>query len=355
MKDILSMVLFADPRSQGGIETFNRILKEFYMERFEMLTLSTDRVKIYDVPDVIEIGSNKKIFKILNKLSLNKLRKILTLREINKEKRNFIIFTFPFEGEIIKNIDAKKICVIHTTLDKYISILCEGKKEKLLNLIDYIDYFVVLSDYNAEALKKEIPELKDKVIAIRNSSKVERFLGKKEKNKNLVMINRIENFSKRLDLAIKAMKRLPDYTLNIYGKTVNKRDAEDFKKLKEIIHKNNITNVYFKGATDNVQEKLDESGIFIMTSDFEGYPMAAIEAMRRGLPIVLRNTFDSARDIIPNNENGILLDKEWNEEEFVKAIEEVYDNYESYSINSQLLSKRYDKEIIKKEWDKILK
>ena len=46
-----------------------------------------------------------------------------------------------------------------------------------------------------------------------------------------------------------------------------------------------------------------------MTSDFEGYPITLIEAMRRGFPIVLRNTFDSAQDIVINN--GVLLEKEW--------------------------------------------
>ena len=37
------------------------------------------------------------------------------------------------------------------------------------------------------------------------------------------------------------------------------------------------------------------------------YPISTIEAMRRGLPIVLRNTFDSAQDIVINN--GVLFRK----------------------------------------------
>ena len=44
-----------------------------------------------------------------------------------------------------------------------------------------------------------------------------------------------------------------------------------------------------------------------MTSDYEGYPITLIEAARRGLPIILRNTFDSAQDIVIDN--GILLGK----------------------------------------------
>ena len=88
-----------------------------------------------------------------------------------------------------------------------------------------------------------------------------------------------------------------------------------------------------------------------MTSDYEGYPITDIEAMRRGLPIVLRNTFDSAPDIV--QDNGILLDKEWDEDKFVEAVKKVYDNYEYYSKNSLKMGKRHDFEVIKKEWDKL--
>lgn len=90
-----------------------------------------------------------------------------------------------------------------------------------------------------------------------------------------------------------------------------------------------------------------------MTSDYEGYPISIIEAMRRGLPIVLRNTFDSARDIVIDN--GVLLEKEWNEDKFIEAVKKIYDNYEYYSENSKKLGERYSLEVIKKEWDKLFK
>ena len=89
-----------------------------------------------------------------------------------------------------------------------------------------------------------------------------------------------------------------------------------------------------------------------MTSDSEGYPISTIEAMRRGLPIVLRNTFDSASDIVIDN--GVLLEKDWNEDKFVEAVRKIYDNYEYYSENSKKLGERHSSEVIKKEWDKLL-
>ena len=164
-----------------------------------------------------------------------------------------------------------------------------------------------------------------------------------------MILSRLENSAKRLDLAIKAMKKLPDFTLNIYGEG----PAENFYK--EIIKKENIKNVFLKGSTNKVQEKLDESSIYVITSDFEGYPVSSIESMRRGLPIIVRDTFGAAGDIVVDNINGVLLDKDWKEDKFVEAVRKIYNNYEYYSENSKKLGKRYDFEVIKGEWDILFK
>ena len=169
----------------------------------------------------------------------------------------------------------------------------------------------------------------------------------KQKNKKLIIVARLDNNQKRLDLAIKAMKKLSDFTLEIYGA------GPDEEILRELIKQENLeNNVFLMGATNKVKEKLDECGIFIMTSDHEGYLITSIEAMRRGLPIILRNTFESAQDIIKNN--GILLDKEWNEDKFAETVRKIYDNYEFYSKNAVEIGKRHDFEIIKSQWEELI-
>ncbi len=144
------------------------------------------------------------------------------------------------------------------------------------------------------------------------------------------------------------MKKLPDFTLEIYGA------GSDEEMFRELIKQEKLeNNVFLKGATNKIKEKLDECSMFIMTSDYEGYPITSIEAMRRGLPIVLRNTFDSAKDIIENN--GILLDKEWNEDKFAEAVRKIYEDYEFYSKNAIEMGKRHDFEIIKSQWEELVK
>jgi glycosyltransferase involved in cell wall biosynthesis len=343
MKKIMSIALFSDPRTQGGIETFNRNIKKFYPENLKILiNYNENKKKIYEVEGILEQTKESAMFKLMNKIFFNKLREKKIKNIIKKENPDILIFSLFYELNILKFFKGKKILVQHFNFEKL------AKEINISILKKYLDYYVVLSSYDKEKFKIGFGLDDRKIKVIRHTCNIELLQSKKEKNKKLIMIARIDNFQKRFDLAIKAMKKLPDFILNIYGEFHTEKDK---KYLEEIVKKEKITNVNFKGITNKVQEKLDESGIFVMTSDSEGYGITNIEAMRRGLPIILRNTFEAAQDIVIDN--GVLLEKEWNEDKFVEAVRKVYDNYEYYSENSKKLGERHSPEVIKKEWDKL--
>ncbi len=261
---------------------------------------------------------------------------------LEKQKADIYILNQSGDLKLIQNIKKPCILVQHIDFDNYF-----GNKDykKIEYAKEKLDYFIFLSDYDKQRFIKEINFPKEKAVVIRHSCEMELLKDKKVKSKNLIMICRLINKQKRIDLAIEVMKKLPNFTLNIYG------DGGDKEYLENIIKENNLINVILHGGTNQVKEKLDENSIFIMTSDYEGYPITAIEAMRRGLAIVMRNTFDSAPDIV--QDNGILLDEEWNENKFAEAVKKVYNDYDSYSKNSIKMGKRHDFEIIKKEWKKL--
>lgn len=346
MKKIVVLTLAAHPMAQGGIQTFVRRIKKFYDNDVILLTNKNKDEKIYLTDDVIEIGSLNIIFRIINRILKDRIRKYLVIQELKKISPEIIICNLPYELEIIKDFKCKKkILVQHFNFEKFISDIYRMQKLK-----EELSNYVVLSPYDKEKFQKGFGISEEKMKVIRHTCEMELLQKKKEKNKKLVMIARLDNKQKRFDLAIKAMKKLSEFSLDIYADRVG--GEQELNMLKKITKENKIDNIFFRGSTTKVQEKLDESGIFIMTSDFEGYPITLIEAMRRGLPIVLRNTFEAAEDIVMDN--GILLEKEWNEVKFVEAVRKVYDNYEYYSENSKKLGERHSPEVIKKEWDKIL-
>lgn len=335
----------SDPRTLGGIETFGRKIKNFFPREVKFITYKTNKKKYFKVEDVKEIHSTNIFIKILNKLFRNKIKIFFLKKEVEKNNPDICIINKPEEIYALNN-KMKKILIQHRCFDNYI-LTYLGKNRKLIEYLKKnLDYFVFLSEYDRERFIKELGFSEGKTIAIRHSCEMEILNKNKIKNKNLIMIARLENNIKRFDLPIKAMKKLPDFTLNIYG------DGRDKKKLENLIKKENLKNVILHGGTNQIKEKLDENSVFIMTSDFEGYGITNIEAMRRGLPLIVRNTFEAAQDIVIDN--GILLEKEWNEDKFIETIRKIYDNYEYYSQNAIKQGKRYESKPIKEKWKELI-
>lgn len=355
MEEIKKEILFFpngnDLREVGGIQTFGRILGNFFPKKLSYIILfqKSNNIKFQIINKTNYcLKKNNLILKILNKVLNQNLYRNIFKWKVKTLNYEVAILSSPQELKYNLKKECKKILVQHTLLDglwkrreyfnEEIDLLNKCKEE--------LSYFITLSDYDKKELveKYKFPEVKVKTI--RHSSEISILEIPKIKAKKLVMITRLANYYKRIDLAIEGMELLKDYELNIYG------DGPDEKMLKNLVVQKKLTNVYFHGSTDKILEKLDENSIFIMTSDFEGYGISLIEAMRRGLPIVLRNTYPASKDIV--QENGILLDKEWDKIAFAKAVENCYKNFEKYSKRSIKLGRRHDMEIIKKEWESIL-
>ena len=340
MKKILCINLRGNPSCLGGVETFERNLKKMFLKELFLISYKTNKLKYYKVEDLMEIDTESLKFFLLRKI----FRKNRVVKKIfSKLEYDIYILNSPKELIYLKK-NSNTILVQHTMYEKYMEMFFK-ENELIDKCKQELKYFVFLSKYDKEKFVKNLNFPIEKAKVIRHSSEIELLTGKKIRNKNLIIISRLKNNEKRIDLAIKSMRKLKDFILNIYG------DGEDKKYLEDLIKENNLKNVILHGGTNQVKEKLDENGIFIMTSDYEGYGITNIEAMRRGLPIILRNTFDSAPDIV--QDNGVLLEKEWDEDKFVEAVRKVYDNYEYYSENSIKMGKRHDFEVIKKEWNKL--
>ncbi len=335
------------PGTQGGIQTFGRALKKMFGKDLIFLSdyVIDRQCLIHNIEDNIEVGSKSLFFRLLNKISSNTIKDFLKNRYIKKIKPDICILRSPQNLKLLKNINCKKILVQHIRLDIYFKSKSYYNSDN--NLFELskkqLEYFIVTSQKDKEKLIGEFKFPKEKVKIIRHSCDIEILKERKNRNKVLIMIARLDNSHKRFDLVIKAMKRLSDFKLKIYG------SGPDKDLLEKIIIENNIKNVELCGATNQVKEKLDEAGIFVMTSDYESYGIANIEAMRRGLPIIIRNTFEGASDVVINN--GILLPSEWNKEEFCNGIMKIYENYDYYSKNSVEMGKRHSLDIIKKEWE----
>jgi len=94
----------------------------------------------------------------------------------------------------------------------------------------------------------------------------------------------------------------PDYTLSIYG------DGPEKEKLQELSCQLGISGaVYFHGFCKDVHQRIANSDIFVMSSDFEGMPNALMEAMGMGFPVVCTDCGGGgARALIAPLVNGVI-------------------------------------------------
>ncbi|GIW24930.1 MAG: glycosyl transferase [Meiothermus sp.] len=64
--------------------------------------------------------------------------------------------------------------------------------------------------------------------------------------------------------------------------------------------------VHFVGARTDVAERLAQAHIFVLTSNYEAFPLSILEAMRAGLPVVASNVGGVAEAVI-DGETGFLV------------------------------------------------
>ncbi len=125
-------------------------------------------------------------------------------------------------------------------------------------------------------------------------------------NHEIVAIGRLKP-QKNYPLLIRAFKEVhdkhPDYVLRIFGQGLEE------EKLRSLVKELSIKDaVVFEGFCLNVHEKIVDSDIFVMSSDFEGMPNSLMEAMAMGFPVVCTDCpAGGPSELIENGKNGLLV------------------------------------------------
>ena len=90
--------------------------------------------------------------------------------------------------------------------------------------------------------------------------------------------------------------------------------------------------VIFTGnlSNEDLIEVDSSKKILVMASSQEGFPMAIAEAFSLGVPVISTDTGDIAR-VLKNNENGFLLPIAFNDEEYIRSIIIILNEYDRFS------------------------
>ena len=118
----------------------------------------------------------------------------------------------------------------------------------------------------------------------------------------LIMTARFEpqKDHKTLIKSLSTLRNL-NWTLTLLGKGKLKKDIYNLCKKLKILDK-----VEFVGWTQNVSDFLNKSDIFILVTNWEGFPRSILEAIRAGLPVVATDV-GGISESVNNGKNGFLV------------------------------------------------
>jgi glycosyltransferase involved in cell wall biosynthesis len=191
---------------------------------------------------------------------------------------------------------------------------------------------VVSNDLKNTLLKAGI--LEDKIVLIPNTprrtldsqKKTDRSLrsrhGISENDTVLGFVGRLSP-EKGIHILLKALSLLNARGLNI--KTIIIGDGPELEKLRRISREYGISGrVIFTGFLQSPETFMNQIDIFVLPSLTEGTPMALLEAMSQGLPVVA-SSVGQIPEIIRNGQNGLTVRPGF-PEDLAEALEKVIEN-----------------------------
>lgn len=198
-----------------------------------------------------------------------------------------------YERHVSKNIE------FHSQMNWFQRRIVHFKWFLMNNLASTFDRFVVLTRGNTNEWNlKNLEVIPNPLSFYPNESSSLEY-------KKVIAVGK-QSYQKGYDLLLQAWQLVvsnhPDWKLEIYGKWDANQNLEALSKSLNI-----EDSVHFFEPVKNIEEKLLESSVFVLSSRFEGFGMVLIEAMACGVPCVSFDCPYGPGDIICDGDDGVLV------------------------------------------------
>ena len=267
-------------------------------------------------------------------LGMNIVRKVVVRRKLVKLQNTDIVIAFSGHFNDLMfvastYIPGEKIAWLHGAEFEY-KMISEGyfalyrKIKNLVCLSELCD--ITCSKFNKENGIKKTLIYNPVLIQARGTDKEKVEQLKCKYGKFTLMTGRLtlEKDQKTAILAIKHLNktRQEKICLLLAGDGVLKEDLEAF-----VIEQKASDYVYFLGNCLDMQNYYSAAYVYVHSSPMEGLPTVLLEALTYGVPIAATDSIPGVREILGNNEYGLISPvKDW--EELAENIGRLYDDDE---------------------------
>ena len=356
----------------GGMERvlYNKVKYFSEQMHWDVTVVTTDqhnRLPFYPFPEsvrMIDLGINysednvKRTFgKIYGYLKKRRKHRKLLEELLIKEKADIVVSLYPSESSFIPDIKdgSRKVLEIHYC--KFFRL--QYGRKGLLGAIDKwrtwqderivrrFDKFVVLTNED-RGYWGNLPNIE----VIPNAAMFVADRYSDVSVKRVIAVGRLD-YQKGFDRLIQAWEivnksgKYDDWRLDIFGQG----DWKDM--LQGMIDKKGLNgSAFINKPTKNIGEEYADSSMLVMSSNYEGFPMVMIEAMACGLPVVAFDFKCGPKDIIRNEENGLIIhngDIKALADGIMKLMEDT-ENRKRMSLNARKIVDTYSEKAVMEKW-----
>lgn len=304
----------ADIKSSNAIvrklETFGSIIKSIVFYRKQL--------KEYNQDTVLSFLTNTNLLAIINNYFSLKKYPIIVSERCDPRTRSKLLIKFCNKIYPLAN------CIV-----------CQSKEIEnyFFNQNNNVNTAVIPNPINEECINKEyIDNREQRIVAVGR-------------------LNNQKNYDLLIDAFYDIEKDYPNHRVEIYGQGPEK------DRLQNKVDKLGLSNkILFMGTKQNVMKSVANAQLYLMTSNFEGFPNALAEAMASGMPVISTNfPTGVAKELIQDDVNGYVVpvgDRKKLSEAIVKIISDEKIQAKM-SKNNQQLREQLSVDSIVEQWENI--
>lgn len=316
MRDKMKILIYLNSLTAGGAEKVASLMANHWCSNHEVILLTDASIDM----DFFTIDQKVKRFStnfctknltIIKKMYLN----ITSLRNL----RNFVRKHQP--DIIISHMDVSNVRISLAVAGLKIPVIIEEHNNpsmlrklpqpwrfiqpwvynKLTNTIVLLT--TDLKQYYAESLQSKICIIPNPLNIPKDIPESNELTLKNPTFIALGSLTKQKGFDYLLQAFEKVSRLLPEWNLTILGEGPLRNELTEYAAKLGIAEK-----VHMPGIIKNPYAVLKDADIFVMSSRYEGFPVALCEAMGVGLPCISFNCPTGPADIIEHNVNGILVE-----------------------------------------------
>ncbi len=308
-----------------------------------------EKVKLYTLINSEKVDNKKQFFNVIHKLS-----------EFYRNYKTDIVIDVFAALSIYTILLKKRFGLKNVTWEHFNYKINTGMNRLGRQLaVRYSDQIVTLTKTDMEYYT-ESNKIRGKITYIYNPSpyqNVDLTDIEKERKNLIISVGRL-TYQKGFDRLIEVWRLVEpkcDWELLILG------DGEEREKLQDQIDKYGLKRIKMIGNVKNVEAYYRQASLYVSTARYEGLPMTMIEAQSFGLPIISFDYDTGPKEIITDEEDGIIIYKDENRT-MIRTMSEKLIRFTADSlknrrmiINAIAKSKGYDIENSIAKWLEVIK